>query len=405
METHKDRILVVDDNKLILKLVEERLRAAGFEVQTAGSAEVAQEVMLETGLPDLIILDVMMPGMDGYQFCRLLKSEAPTTSLPVLMLTARGDIQEKIKGFEAGADDYLVKPFEAAELIARTRALLARTRAAQGERADGPHLGRVISVFSLRGGVGRSTMAVNLAVSLAGLWDIEVGLIDLALESDQDAMMLNLRPKLTWSGLADKDLDHVDEDLVDGHLTKHPSGVKLLAAPTSPVLAGLVTPKLIGRVLTMLRRKMEYLVIDLAPTFAEQTLTALDLSDLIVLMLTPELASLKAARTALDIFESLGYEKEKITAVLNHTFLKGSLPEKNIESALAVPIDLLLTYEPAAFVNAVNTGIPVVIDQPQMRASLEIQKFAYQISAIDMRERSDLPNTEMFQRVKGALGR
>ena len=182
----------MDDSELVRKLVIDVLSRSGFDVVTADSGESAL-MLLASDLPDLVVSDVSMPGMDGYELCRQLKSDSRTASIPVIMLTSRSLIEEKVRGFEAGADDYLVKPFDPTELDLRIKALLARVRAAMRSTEELPSEGRVISIFSLRGGVGKSTLATNLAVSLAHLWNIEIALVDVALEADQIAMMFNLR--------------------------------------------------------------------------------------------------------------------------------------------------------------------------------------------------------------------
>jgi pilus assembly protein CpaE len=404
MDAPKDRILVVDDNKLIVKVVADKLLGAGFNVLVAGSAEEGLK-QIESNPVDLVVSDVMMPGMDGYEFCRRIKANPITQLVPVIMLTARGDISEKVRGFEAGADDYLVKPFEPTELTLRIRALLARARAARGPEETKVRRAQLWSVFSLRGGAGRSSLAVNLAVSLAGLWNIEVALVDMAFEMDQDAMLLNLRPKRAWNTLAQTDSDLLDEDVVLGHLERHESGVSVLAAPPSPVSASLISSKLVSRVLEILGAHFPYVVMDLPPSFSETNLAALDASSAIFLMLTPELASLKAGRTALELFDSLGYSHDRIHAVLNWTFPKRGLPQRNIEDALTVPMAAVLPYEQTAFVDAINTGVPLVIGNPTLRPALEIQRLALQLSGPNMQGRVATPPTEMMQRVKSAFGR
>jgi pilus assembly protein CpaE len=397
-----ERILVVDDNKLILKLVKDYLTTLGFDVVTAVSAEDAL-TQLPAGLPKLIVSDVMMPGIDGYDFCRRLKADPKTSSIPVIMLTARSDIKEKVRGFEAGADDYIVKPFEPAELGLRIRALLARAQPAAAEAL--PPKGRVISVFSMRGGVGKTTMAVNLAVSLAQLWRTRVALIDMALESDHVAMMLNIQTRLTWESLATTELDRVDEDVVLGHFVSHGSGVQILAAPSSPVTATLVTPKLVERVLDIVSAHYKFVVIDLPSTFAETNLLAFDASDPLILVLAPELASLKSTRTTLDILSSLGYSNDRVAAVLNNIFARKGLPETRVGDALRIPIDLVLPYEQTGFVDAINTGIPYIVSQPTERIAMEFHKFAYKLSAMDMPDDAGAPATEALQRVRAALRR
>jgi two-component system OmpR family response regulator len=125
-------ILVVDDDPHIRELVGVFLREEGFSVLEAADGREAL-ALLETTRADLVILDIMMPNMDGWQLCRELRELYDT---PLLMLTAKGETSQKIKGFQLGTDDYLVKPFEPLELVARVKALLRRYRIAVSQRVQ-----------------------------------------------------------------------------------------------------------------------------------------------------------------------------------------------------------------------------------------------------------------------------
>jgi len=118
-------ILVVEDEPAIQSLIEINLRRAGHEVVLAGDAETARR-MVTAVLPDLILLDWMLPGMSGIDFARQLRRDARTRTLPIIMLTARAEERDKIEGFDIGADDYVTKPFSPRELAARIRAVLRR---------------------------------------------------------------------------------------------------------------------------------------------------------------------------------------------------------------------------------------------------------------------------------------
>ncbi|WP_138495423.1 response regulator transcription factor [Paenibacillus pinistramenti] len=124
------RILIVDDDPYIQELISHVLIQEGFEISTAGNGLEALEVLQEVKA-DLVILDVMMPEMDGWELCRELEAHY---DMPLLMLTAKGDTAQKVKGFELGTDDYMVKPFEAPELAARVKALLKRYRIAASQQ-------------------------------------------------------------------------------------------------------------------------------------------------------------------------------------------------------------------------------------------------------------------------------
>lgn len=373
------RILVVDDSRLAQKMIRDRLESAGYTVVTASSGEEAL-AWLQREVPDLVISDVVMPGIDGYELCRRMRKQPRLANVPVILLTARGGISEKVAGFEAGADDYLVKPFDPVELELRVKVLLARSRvAAAGEQKP---RGKVISVFSLRGGVGVSTLAVNLAYALAKGQDRPVALADLALESGHAALMLDLRPRLSWADLAQQEAGGLDVEMVQRAMVRHESGIQLLAAPPSPALSELVSPRAVNTILSMLVEHYAYVVVDTAPSLNEVTLAALDLSDTILLLLAPELASLKLASISLEIFDSLGYPASRTLLVVNWTFPQGGLGQKHIESALHKSVRAVIPYEKMAVVQAINRGIPLLQFAPSSPVSEAIAELARQIAPV-----------------------
>ena len=406
----KPRILVVDDSKLSARMIEDRLTASGFQVDVAFSAEeaIANLSAPDAVLPDLVISDVIMPGMDGYQFCQWLRGNPATVHVPVIMLTSKGGVSAKVDGFQAGADDYLVKPVDPVELEMRIKVLLARMKAAQataGQTTGVPPQTRIISVFSLRGGVGVTSVAVNLAVALAQLWQTEVPLIDLALESGHCALMLDLKPKHSLADLADRGPEAIDDALLDGVLIRHDSGVRVLPAPPSPELADTITPTLVNTVLTMLRPRFPYLVIDTPSRFDEVTLAALDQSDAIVLLLAPEIAGLKVTTAVLDVFQALEYPPQKLIAVLNWPFARGGLPQKNIEAALHIPLGMVIPHERSLFVEAINRGVPLVLSHPEAPASLALQQLAYRLSGKQPPEQKAKAPSGMLLRVQELVKR
>ena len=126
------KILVVDDERAVRESLRRALELEGYQVELAEDGERALEQVASTSAPDAVILDVLMPGIDGLEVCRRLRAEG--NAVPVLMLTARSEVDSRVAGLDAGADDYLPKPFALAELLARLRALLRR--AGNGEAAD-----------------------------------------------------------------------------------------------------------------------------------------------------------------------------------------------------------------------------------------------------------------------------
>lgn len=135
------RVLAVEDETSIQELLKITLATAGFDIEVAGSAEEALW-SINHELPEVVLIDWMLPGISGLQLARQLRADARTATLPLIMLTARGDEKDRVAGLESGADDYITKPFSPRELVARIRALLRR-RAPQ-------HGGDVIAVSGIR---------------------------------------------------------------------------------------------------------------------------------------------------------------------------------------------------------------------------------------------------------------
>ena len=396
------RVLVVDDTKLITKMIHDKLAATGYEVAEAyDGAEALKK--LKTFGPDLIILDVMMPGMSGYEIAHAVRQDAQHARTPIIMLTAKSGIAEKIAGFDAGADDYLTKPFDPTELELRVRALIGRARARRSgdESAAG---GKIIAVFSLRGGSGTSSLAVNLATAFAQLFEQEIPLIDLSVENGSDSIMLDLLPRLTLSHLAKDDLTAVDWEVIRQYLVPHSSGVRLLAAPATPVLAETVTPTLVSQVLDTLRHNYSHLVIDTAHSLSDLTLAALDLADVIVMTVPPDMVSLKAATGALETFASLGYAENRIAVVINWTFPRRGLPQKEIETALGRPVMAVLPHEAEAIVRAINEGVPLVIGQANTPWAQAVESLAYQLATPDAKLQAEGAGVRRFAALKKRMG-
>lgn len=374
-------ILVVDDSPLNLNMVEQVLRRSGYTVHSAENGFAALEA-LEKIKPDLVVLDVMMPGMDGFEVCQRLRANERTAQIMVLMLTAHDTLVEKMRGFEAGADDYMTKPYEVPELRRRVAALLDRAQAAGAvlpATSDVTTRAAQIAVFSLRGGVGVTTLATNLGVSLAQLWMRPTLLTDMVLTAGQAALMLNLPLKVTWSFLA-QSKDGLTADRFKGALLSHGSGLNLLASPAQATEGESLSIDLIKSALELARTQFDYLVVDCPHTLDAATRDVLTQSDMVLLLLTPDLASLRATASALDFFKANNVPRERLRLILNSIFPQSGLVRREIEATLGHTIDLVIPYTGEAMLQAVNTGRPITLDQVDLPTAALIEDLAYQLS-------------------------
>ncbi len=392
------RILAVDDSAVSLRLISQTLSQAGFQVFTISSGAEALK-QLDEIKPEAVLLDVAMPEMDGYEVCRQIRHRPATAMLPIVMLTAQNTVEEKIKGYGAGADDYVTKPFEPAELQVRVKALLRRAAPLTPEEGGAAINGKTIGLFSLRGGVGTSTLAVNLAAGLAQVWCCPTALVDLAFVTGHDALMLNISPRTTWADLAPRSVQEIDTDLVEQILSSHTSGVRILAAPRRVEQCELLTPEKVSMALEVLKQRYQYVVLDLAHDFSDLTLAALDKADEVLLLVAPELASVVNVKTALEIFDSLGYPKDKVRLVLNRTFERHSLAQSDLENALNHRVNVVIPFAPDLCVPALNSGAPPVLDKPNTEWGALFEDLAFYVGKEEHRAQRPPMPTPAWQRV------
>jgi len=375
--------MLVDDDEMLRKITGALLTRQGFDVTVIENGPTALE-QLKITRPDIILLDVMMPDMDGFSVCREIRANPRTARIPIIMLTALDSVENKVKGFEAGADDYLAKPCDTAELVARINVTIRRAEA-NAPQVTAPisitvrEAARTIAVFSLRGGSGVSTIAVNLAAGLSQLWEMQVALVDMVSVAGQSALFLNQSLRNTWADLCKMEM--IDEEAVLSAMLPHESRVRTLASPRRPEESELLTPEKVKTTLEVLRSTFPYVILDMPHDLSERSLAALDQSDIILVITQPEIASLRAASMAMEIFEDLKYtEQKKIYIILNWTFPHNGLAFKDIERMLKSKIDLILPYAADEFVNALNIGNPPVLSNPEGALGVIFEDIAMALS-------------------------
>jgi len=394
------RILIIDDEPINHQLVARALQPLQSELYFSdhGKDGVTKARNLK---PDIIITDVMMPDINGYEVTRILRREPEFAATPILVLTAQAGLQDKLKSFEAGADDHLTKPFEAAELLMRVTALLRRVEALKLSRGEVPanQSARMVAVHSLRGGTGASTLAVNLGVGLASLWKKPTALLDLTMTAGQVAMMLNMPLKRTWTDIARYSADELDMDVIMSIVGTHESGLSFVAAPTFPSEAETLHGETLSAALRLIKGQFEYVVADLPHDFSETAIQALDVADIILMVATPDMASIRAVVAAIDTYEKLGYKKEKIKLVLSAIFPRSSLAKDKIESAVGLNSVVMIPYVQDVFVDAINFGQPPLYHRPNESVSALLEDFALLMSKDDHKKSKPENPTETWKRV------
>ena len=394
------RILVIDDEPINHQLVARALMPLQCEIHYAenGKGGISQARAVK---PDIIITDVMMPDINGYEVTRLLRREPQFAATPILILTAQSGLQDKIKSFEAGADEHLTKPFDASELVARVTSLLRRVEAVRlAEHKVALRAGaQLIAVHSLRGGIGSSSLAVNLAVGLAGLWREPTILLDLTMTAGQVALMLNKTLRRTWADLANYSANELDADALSSVIGSHESGLHFIAAPTFPSEAETLRGETLGMALQIARAQYEYVVADLPHDFSEIAIQALDAANVILMIASPDMASIRAVTAAMDTYEKLGYSKDKIKFVLSAPFPHSSLTKEKIEAALGISSLVTIPYVQGVLVDAINLGQPPVYERPNEMISGLLEDLAFRLSKDAHKKSKPEDPTDTWKRV------
>jgi CheY-like chemotaxis protein/MinD-like ATPase involved in chromosome partitioning or flagellar assembly len=372
------RILIVDDNPNALKLVGYMLHREGFEIAVAQSGPEALDAA-EADPPDLVILDIMMPEMDGYEVCRRLRAMPQTARTPVIMLTAKSRAEDRVMGFQAGADDYVTKPVLPAELVARVRALLARSSL---EAEAVPPRARVIGFLGVKGGVGTTTLAVNVALALRK----EVGekrrviLADLQPWGGAVAHHLSLVSRASLATLLERSPSQITHSLVEGCLASHTSDVRVLGMVhdeegTIPEM----TPDHMDAIVEQLERMADYLLLDLGSGLHPATRAALQHCHYVVAALEPDPVALALAQTMLIGLASteMDIHGGKVGLVLVNRLRSATTYTRSaIERHMKNPLIGVITPAPELFFHAAKTGTPIVTSQPDSLSAGQFRDLA-----------------------------
>ena len=387
-DAEKIRILIVDD---IADTRENLAKLIGFEpdMEVAATAGGGQEAvnLAKQHRPHVILMDINMPDMDGITATEIISNTVPES--PIIMMSVQGEQDYLRRSMLAGAREFLVKPFSADELINSIRHVhelekVRRARyapvapvaapgaAAAAAAAAGREMGKIITFFSPKGGVGRTTIATNLAVALHQLTGKPVVLVDGSLPFGDIAVILNMSPKAKTIADLIGSFETADSDVVESILVQHSTGIKVMLAPPTPESTELITGAHIKHVLELLRERYAYIVVDTWPSFQEQVITMLDVADVILTLMTLEITSLKNVRVFMEVVEKLGYDEAKVQLVANRNDSSGGIKASDVEASLGRKIPHTIVSDGRTLVLAVNRGVPFVISHRDSQVAKDI---------------------------------
>jgi len=385
----KIHVLIVDDiaetRENVRKLLqfEADIEVAGVAKSGKEGIELAQEYD-----PDVVLMDINMPDMDGISATEAIRGKLP--HVQVIILSVQGDPNYMRRAMLAGARDFLTKPPMADELISAIRragemAQHERTKNVQAHSAPGKAgaplgsglsltQGKVITVYSPKGGTGCTTLAVNLALALHNE-DTRAALIDGNFQYGDVAVFVNEQGKNTIIDIATR-VDELDPEIVEGVMINHAAtGVHILAAPSRPEHAEQVSGDQFSHLIEYLRQMYAYVVIDTTPILTDITLSAIDKSDVIVLVTTQDIPSIKNARLFLDLLQTIGIERERIVFTMNRYDKRIAITPERVGDNLKQEVAAVIPLDERVVVPAVNRGVPFILDnktQPSARGILSL---------------------------------
>ncbi len=397
------RILLISDSQD--KTVAAALGAAGHalsHVQDPAEAAGAE------GDPEVIVIDLDGPSGRTVDACRIIRETPALALVPILALSHTDDVEERIGLLEAGVDDVLARPIDSRELDARVEALVLRYQRSRDFsggsvspvitiRDTGLH--RVIAVFSPKGGVGTTTVAVNTAVGLAERFKDQVLIVDLDLQFGQVATHLNVAARLSIADLARDEVGLSDPGTLRTYTERHDSGLAVLAAPATPDGGGAITEPMVRQLLETAGRAYQYVVVDAGSGLDARSEAVLRQATDVLIVVTPEFPALKAVHALRELLTASGVDLGETSFVLNQIFSREILRLRDIEDALETKIALTIPYDAFAFLKSVNEGVPVVIGAPRTPAAEQFGRLIVRLTGIEASGGS----TERRSRGLGAL--
>ncbi len=376
-----EKILIIDDDVDTLRLVGLMLQRQGYLISAASNGSLGLAKALEER-PDLILLDVMMPDMDGYEVTRRLRKNPATVSIPILMFTAKTQLDDKVTGFEVGADDYLTKPTHPTELQAHVKTLLSRAGAKEIKSETTPAVlekhGYVIGLLSTRGGLGVSTIAANLAAGLFTRAQTDIILAEFTPGQGTLGIDFGIPYKKGLTEILQGAAVEVTHEKVQAALTPHNSGVKLLLASENPRDVTLTSQvQNYETLVTRLSALARFVVLDLGvglPSFVQKVLPMCN-ECLVVLEGTP--GTIQHTKLLLEEIIALNVDSKIINVILNNRQRsEAQMSWTKVQEKLGHSITATLTPAPELFMQASRMQTPAVMSQPTNMTSQQFLKIA-----------------------------
>lgn len=354
---------------------------------------------------DIVVLDIVPPPQTLADVCRELRAASEHADMPVLAITSTDDVEDRIKLLEAGADDVMVRPIDERELDARVEALDLRHRRSKELRpstlvaATRRPGRRLIAVYSPKGGVGTTTIAVNLSLAVAARDPDGVALVDMTSIGGHVATHLDLVPKLTIADLIRDSQGMISPEILKStYLTRHERGLLVLAGSSRPDASPLMSGEDSVRILEGVLTAVPTVVVDLGSNLDERAVGALEAADDVIIVVSPDFPALKSAVAFFEYLSESASRAAEPTVVVNEIYALQTLTPADIEQALGRRVAMRIPYDPLLYLRAANQGQPVFAGAPTSQAARRFDQLAGVILG------EDAPQVTPEQRRRGLAG-
>jgi DNA-binding response OmpR family regulator len=372
-----EKVLIIDDDIDTLKLVGLMLERQGYEIVVASNGTIGLNKASEEK-PELILLDVMMPDLDGYEVTKRLRANPTLAHIPIIMFTAKTMVDDKVAGFEAGVDDYLTKPTHPAELTAHVKAVL--TRSAQA-RTTPEEKAQIVAFLGSRSGIGTSTLALNSAITLQER-GYEVILAEVNPGHGSVGLELDIQSPTGISNLLSRSLKDIHLRSVEAEVVSHNTGIRLLLSSFHPKETELeqAVPQM-EAIVNNLASLCTLLILDMGAGLKPYVKPILEICDRIVLVVEPVYPSDAMGRAVLQDLETSGINRRKLNlALINRVPTSLQIPWRKVEEELNIELAGIVSPAPEQAHQASQAGNPVVISYSESLIGDQIRQLAENIS-------------------------